>query len=564
MSPRYFAFNAEKLVEERSFSTKRIDEAADPSILEDEFDYSTDETLPENSEKEPDMVLESAINAPVSADAPPKKKKSKAQRGIGKPNGFEPYHADNPLTPTEHAEDQSLYNPETNPFATRIMTAIQRFETRRRLDSERRDYFYKYLIFGGIDVGPNMFQGVAPRELKEMDKEQAVESRAQTSLRDDVGNGVQEGDEKYVVDFEGVMKGFLSRRVPHLYALDTSPEVEKITSTLKNFLNYLMHHDVCPEYQSDILAARRVCDTATTQLWSCHEAARWLPGDFNIACSTLFGGEYGKNYNPSRTEWNDDARKENSFIGMTERTAAQVVRFALAAAGGAEYEGWMKEAKGFSLKVDWEEDEMGLEVVEVVRPEEELKKFYRDKSRNFRAVGRLKAVRWTNPSGNVWDLTAKERALVEQKKAKVKQGEVVEFFVEDQVLQYCFVGMKIEADVKHVNSGIWFLDRVYRVYCSFDRYLANERMLEWRDDKVIAPKGSMEDIAEGDETMGADKVNGEETNGHTNGNVNGAVDGDVAMGESNGHMNGDVNGTVDSLAERNGEKEDMPAPKADI
>jgi hypothetical protein len=49
-------------------------------------------------------------NAIVKAEevAPVKKKKPKTKKP--KPTGFEEYHADAPLTPDEHAEEQKLYD----------------------------------------------------------------------------------------------------------------------------------------------------------------------------------------------------------------------------------------------------------------------------------------------------------------------------------------------------------------------------------------------------------------------------------------------------------------------
>ena len=88
------------------------------------------------------------------------------------------------------------------------MTAIHRYETKRRLDPERRDYFYKYLAFGGIDVGPNMFQGSTVRDREELDKEQITESLVQTSITADKED-IDTVTSKYAVDFEGCMKGFL-------------------------------------------------------------------------------------------------------------------------------------------------------------------------------------------------------------------------------------------------------------------------------------------------------------------------------------------------------------------
>ena len=77
------------------------------------------------------------------------------------------------------------------------------------MTSEMRDIFYKYLAYGGIDVGPNMFQGRRSKEeLEGMDKDEIRLLMAQTSISNDKGN-MGKDPTKWAVDFEGTMKGFL-------------------------------------------------------------------------------------------------------------------------------------------------------------------------------------------------------------------------------------------------------------------------------------------------------------------------------------------------------------------
>lgn len=71
------------------------------------------------------------------------------------------------------------------------------------------------------------------------------------------------------------------------------PEVEQIQlqcAVMRNFYNYLLHHDVCPEYEDEIFAARKVVDDAKTQLVAIHHLSRLVPGDFNVSCSVLLDG----------------------------------------------------------------------------------------------------------------------------------------------------------------------------------------------------------------------------------------------------------------------------------
>lgn len=53
-----------------------------------------------------------------------------------------------------------------------------------------------------------MFQGSSIRDREGLDKDQIVSSLAQTNLNEDKED-LDTADAKYVVDFEGVMRGFL-------------------------------------------------------------------------------------------------------------------------------------------------------------------------------------------------------------------------------------------------------------------------------------------------------------------------------------------------------------------
>lgn len=71
----------------------------------------------------------------------------------------------------------------------------------RRIESDRRHVFMKYLTYGGVDVGPKMFAGVDERDMKEMDNEQILNVRAQTSIDHE--------KENLLVDFDAVVRGYL-------------------------------------------------------------------------------------------------------------------------------------------------------------------------------------------------------------------------------------------------------------------------------------------------------------------------------------------------------------------
>lgn len=58
--------------------------------------------------------------------------------------------------------------------------------------------------------------------------------------------------------------------------------------TILNFLRYVQHHDVCPEYTDNLNQAREICELARTEIPGIGEVGAAMPGDFNLACQILF------------------------------------------------------------------------------------------------------------------------------------------------------------------------------------------------------------------------------------------------------------------------------------
>ena len=90
----------------------------------------------------------------------------------------------------------------------RIETCIQRYRARRKMNSEISDYFDHYLILGGVSTGKKMFSGgIDHGKDCELDSEQIAILRATDYVdtdKDDTGY-----DASWVVDWEGIAKGFL-------------------------------------------------------------------------------------------------------------------------------------------------------------------------------------------------------------------------------------------------------------------------------------------------------------------------------------------------------------------
>lgn len=84
---------------------------------------------------------------------------------------------------------------------SRLEDAILRFQKKRRIESDRAAVFTKYLSYGGVDVSQKSFAGLDAREMQEMDNEQILIARGQTSISQDRSD--------LDIDFDAVVRGYL-------------------------------------------------------------------------------------------------------------------------------------------------------------------------------------------------------------------------------------------------------------------------------------------------------------------------------------------------------------------
>jgi hypothetical protein len=338
-------------------------------------------------------------------------------------------------------------------------------------------------MYGSVEVGPSTFQG--GQDTEDMDKEQIAATLTQASISDDKRN-LGTATSVYTVDFQGCMRGFLSRRAQLLYGFEAREQVATVATTLERFMDYLLQHDVCPEYRGDVLATRDLCRTAAPELWAVAEATRRLPGDFNIACSTLFGGSYAQHYDGD-TWWGPDDKEEKVFVGMKHDEASQIVHFGVAGAATEDvFTAYLESVRGQGqMEVVSVHEHAGFEITRITPPTRECKELYTTASQHFRPVGRVHAIPWRNPDMPPEDLTPAEKEaslprLQTPEEGKEKEKEYV-FFVEEILQSYLRVGTRVEATVRTLNCGIVFFDEVLNVFPTFDEYVVNEMMAGWKE-----------------------------------------------------------------------------------
>lgn len=187
------------------------------------------------------------------------------------------------------------------------------------------------------------------------------------------------------------------------------------TQLIINFLNWLHGQHVCPEYEQDLRDARQVCELAKEELPRLAAAERSLPGDFNEACSTMFGGYYA-NRRPlyPNADW---VNKEDN-TGLSNENARIIWLTALAAhCSDEDHDQFAKADDDGSLTVGGAH-QTGLEVVGIEFPSDGVKAVYSSprKKGNFQPTGKLVCKRWVLPGAPRLDIP---REVIKSREAQI-------------------------------------------------------------------------------------------------------------------------------------------------
>lgn len=407
--------------------------------------------------------------------------------------------------------------------ARRIETCIQRYRKKRNLDETRSKILTRYLMLGGVEASTTKaFTGGLDQETlhnataDEIAAIQATDYIRSGSKMEKYYDPTEPG--KWIIDFEGVAKGFLSvffiivdhslifissHTVPKRFPLNNQAEIKQICMVVRNFLNYVLHHGVCPEYTQDVLAARKVCDVAEKELWAIKQIHNLLPGEFNIATSCAYGGHYQGNY--FRPEWAaDDPDFEDVHPVYEVAEAERAFRTAVALSGTEEMFLDLMKADPAIVKtetkcrfltyltsispeiitdfehLDYEVDSINRASIQTIEDYSKLQNASRPgQPLVLKPLGTVNFKSWEGPGLDEEDMTDDELAAP----LTHATGPIIEsFWVEDAILSHFFLGMKLELRVHELSIGIKFFDRVLGIYCSFFVALLNERVIEsWKE-----------------------------------------------------------------------------------
>ncbi|KAI0847519.1 Argonaute siRNA chaperone complex subunit Arb1-domain-containing protein [Daldinia vernicosa] len=374
------------------------------------------------------------------------------------------FYADTPITPAEAAkEKKEIYNASRS-FSDRIEECIQRYRASRRMDSERLMLFNKYLWLGGIDSSPRQFTGFA-EDRDALAEADADEIRQMTATDFIGGSGTRFYDplepEHWFVDFEGIVKCFLSRIVPTIYMYDEAANLQA-ASIIKNFLNYVLMHDVCPEYTFDIMAARRICDAGPYELRMVHELILSLPGAFNTAAHSLFCDRQVDKYDVP-----DHYDKLIAFrVTVFSSALDQKIKKRLI------------DSDPTTIRVVNTKEET-YEVVDIILPRQRDIVMVKEQLEEAGHSGKGKPAGILVLKPSVIDFGFNNLPRPDQ--VDFSSAESEDYLLEDDLLDKFDKGMKIKAIVCELNIGVRFIKAVKDVLVSFDLFLPQILMENWKD-----------------------------------------------------------------------------------
>lgn len=254
---------------------------------------------------------------------------------------------------------------------------------------------------------------------------------------------------------------------------------------VENFLNYVLHHDVCPEYVDDINKAKAICQEAPDEIARCFRIIYDAPGDFTIACLEMFDKGKRKVYDP-------DSGHERYTMPLEQ---AQRVFYASVAAHTFLYDEVRSKPIDTIEVVD--EVKQDFEVVRISEPDEGQTQLYLGVKDAAATTGKIK------PCGV---LTLKPLVIEDGYDKGSWSGPApgiksVENFVLDwEVLRHITVGMKLKLIVCIMNVDVKFIKAFADARPYYYTFLPQELMLTYKD-PVPNPRAapSIEDPDAGDE-----------------------------------------------------------------
>lgn len=341
-----------------------------------------------------------------------------------------------------------------------MQSCIQRFRSRRRLQQSRVLFLDEYLFLGGVDTSQAAYTGLDPKELKQLTPAQRKEATARHVIHEGSSGGDRfyDGDEtKWDVDFTSVVAGFFSTTIIPLTGLQSGP-LEEAIDVIENFLRYILHHDVCPEYEENVKGAMRICQAAREEWPMLNALQTTLPGFFNLAAAKLF------------SEPDPDAWAFHLFKVPESFEAKPVFYSAIAMLEDSSPFHFLANHHATLLRLY----ECTVEIVVVTPPSRRtIQQFeclkvstHEDTQQIFLApLGTITVRRAIIDDGWVHPYTPHPL-----------EAKDIRIYFEQNILQSFKPGMKMTLEIGEIGGGITFVRRIRKIVPSFYTFLPQELM----------------------------------------------------------------------------------------
>lgn len=397
-------------------------------------------------------------------------------KGMLKRTGFEHNFVEPELSIEEQQIELEHYSTE-NSVCERVETAVLRYKMNRKFHQNTLSVFHAFLNFAGFNERPTSFAGGTSKgEAEGLSKEEKARRRQVNYMSKEVAQSVENADGKWVVDFQGVTKGFFSTCFPGQFLFHDDPEHDrKVTNAacnvIRNFFNYLLCHNVCVEYTDQIQAAMSGFGAIESEYVKLAEVQSVFPGHFSKACSISCGGYYAKAQ--YQGNWMEGDVPLDSNNGLTAQEAkwiacAGVAAFAAPSQGN-------DIGLSAELKIVNMEEEVGLEVVAITLPAETSKEaqefFSKLKGTSVLPMGKLLCKRYPFQHLAPLDLPLGDAS----------QNESFEFILDEGSLQKCYPGLKFIATIKETSASFCFIDYWSECYGSFYTWCWNDKAKDYKE-----------------------------------------------------------------------------------
>lgn len=287
-----------------------------------------------------------------------------------------------------------------------------------------------------------------------------------------------------------------------------SPEIRLAADTILNFLKYVRHHDVCPEYSDNVNEAIHICERALTELPQIGVVARVMPGDFNLACRILFcstgkpvGGDdpladgFVMYEDKNVTEYGEIVKVPCAFntavIAPAKFDPELVFKTTIALHEPDHIQRLNDINKAIRAINAFEE---AYEVKEIVFADEKLVHVYEGITKHD---GSLRPV---GPVGHVVLLsTVIEDGWDNRQGCGAESGRPISLYMDHEVLAQLREGMKLRLTICELDIGVEFVKEVSEVLPSFHVFLPQTLMMSWkapRPDERLPPSADDSGAAE--------------------------------------------------------------------